>query len=144
MMTKPLIFFVLCLYSAIIPGCGKKEGANLNKNSDEKYIAYYFHPTARCESCINLENYIKELIETKYTDKGFSFKEVNIDLKENEHFRNDYDLKFSSVILVNTNSNKWKNLYLIWSYTDDKEKFLNYAESEINNFINPNVKKYDN
>jgi len=108
-------------------------------NDNTKYIAYYFHPTARCQSCLNLESFMKELIETEYIEDGFQFKEVNIDEEENEHYKKDFDLIFSSVIIVkleNDKQIKWKNLDSVWSYTNDKGKFFNYAEEEIKNFMN--------
>ena len=108
-------------------------------NNNTKYIAYYFHPTARCQSCLNLESFMKELIENKYTEDGFQFNEVNIDEQENEHYKKEFDLQFSSVILVkfeNEKQIKWKSLDSIWSYTNDKEKFFNYAEQEIKDFLN--------
>ena len=108
-------------------------------NSNTKYIAYYFHPTARCQSCLNLESYMKELIDTKYYEDGFHFEEVNIEEKENEHYKKDFELQFSSVILVKFEKDKqikWKNLDSVWSYTNDKKKFFNYAEEEITDFLN--------
>jgi hypothetical protein len=141
MTTKTAIFLTIFLFLSMFTGCGKKEVKLSNKISETKYIVYYFHPTARCESCINMESYIKELIETKYADKGFSFKEVNIEQEENEHYRKDYELKFSSVILSKVETDKqtkWRNLDSVWSYTDNKEKFFNYTEREIINFINSN------
>ena len=108
-------------------------------NNNTKHIAYYFHPTARCQSCLNLESYMKELIDTKFNEDGFHFEEVNIEEKENEHYKKDFDLQFSSVILVkfeNDKQIKWKNLDSVWSYTNDKEKFFNYVEQEITDFRN--------
>lgn len=135
MKTNSIIFLTLALLIAIIAGCGKTEDASTKKNPGDKYIAYYFHPTARCESCINLENYVKEIVETKYAREGFRFKEINIDKTENEHFKKDFDLKFSSVIIRNLNNNKWKNLDSVWSYTENKEKFMKYADRVISDFI---------
>ena len=108
-------------------------------NNNTKYIAYYFHPTARCQNCLNLESYMKELIDTKYNEDGFHFEEVNIEEKENEHYKKDFDLQFSSVILVKFEKDKqikWKSLDSVWSYTKDKKKFFNYAEQEIKDFLN--------
>lgn len=100
---------------------------------------YYFHPTARCESCINIENFTKELIETKYNkEPEIEFITLNIDDAQNEHFRKDYKLKFSSVILTkqkNSIEEKYKNLDSIWTYSSDKEGFFKYLESEIKEFI---------
>ncbi|MCX6163592.1 MAG: nitrophenyl compound nitroreductase subunit ArsF family protein [Ignavibacteriae bacterium] len=138
MKTNKTMFLVFILFIEITIGCGKKEETKIDRNPGDKYVAYYFHPTARCESCINMENYLKEIIENKYEKDGFQFKEVNVDLSENEHFKKDFELKFSSVIILNLNNNKWKNLDSIWSYTDNKEKFIKYADNEISNFIKSN------
>lgn len=134
-MNSKLVIAVFLILSILSSACSKMEKVNQNKNTNSKYIAYYFHPTARCESCIKLEAYIKEVIETKYSNAGFTFKSINIEDRENEHFKKDYNLKFSSVVLLNTQSNKWKNLDSIWSYVDAKEKFFDYTQNEINNFI---------
>ena len=48
-------------------------------------------------------------------------------------------IQCSSVILVKFEDDKqikWKNLDSVWSYTHDKEKFFNYTEEEIRNFMN--------
>jgi len=126
-----LVFISLTLIS-----CSKNETGKTN--SDTKYTAYYFHPTARCESCLNLEAFTKEIIETKYSKDGFTFQSVNTDSKENEHYRKDYDLKFSSLIIVKhegVKQVKWTNLDSVWSYTGNKDKFFKYTENEIQNFI---------
>ncbi|MBL7129595.1 MAG: hypothetical protein ISS16_11505 [Ignavibacteria bacterium] len=125
--SKIVVFIILSLTAF---ACSK---------NNTKYVAYYFHPTARCQSCLNLESYMKELIDTKYTSNRFQFKVVNIEEKENEHYTKDFDLQFSSVILVkfeNDKQIKWNNLDSVWSYTNDKEKFFNYAEQEITDFMN--------
>jgi hypothetical protein len=140
-MTKKLLIFVsVLIFMAVFTGCTKQ--VENKPTADGKYIAYYFHPTARCESCLNLESFLKEMIEKKYAKQGFEFKEVNIEDRENQHYRKDYSLKFSSVIISKVESGKetnWKNLDSVWSYTDNKEKFFIYSEREIDNFIN-NIK----
>ena len=131
---------VLGLLLLVSFSCGKKQDESKQKdNSSTKYIAYYFHPTARCEGCLNMESFLEELIDTKYSKEGFIFTELNIEDKENQHYRKDYDLKFSSVILAKyegDKQSKWKNLDSVWSFTEKKEEFFRYTEKEINQFIN--------
>ena len=124
----------MCIF--VISGCVKKTDTKTSDKNEIKYIAYYFHPTARCEACLNLENYIKELIETKFSNKGFVYKSLNIEQKENEPYRKDFNLLFSSVIIENSMNKKWINLDSIWSFTNNKIKFFEYTEKEINQFIN--------
>lgn len=66
------------------------------------------------------------------------YKAINIEDRENEHFRKDYGLKFSSVVLSKTKDGKeekFKLLDSIWTYSDNKEGFLKYTDSEIQAFI---------
>jgi len=126
------------MFSFLLLSCEHNRGSIPRTEDNANYIAYYFHPAARCESCLNLESYVKELIETKYSKNTFIFKSINIDEEENEHFKKDYDLKFSSVILVrfeNGAQKRWKNLDSVWSFTENKEQFFRYTEKEILNFI---------
>jgi len=108
-------------------------------DAGENYSVYYFHPTARCESCINIENFTKELIESKYSNyPAVGFKAFNIEDKENEHFKKDYGLKFSSVVLSkrkNGREEKFKLLDSVWTYSGDRDGFIKYADSEIQKFI---------
>jgi hypothetical protein len=133
---KQIYFLLLFLLLSVLISCNKNKDEI--KNDNTKYIAYYFHPTARCEGCMNMEAYLKEIIDTKYAKEGITFIGLNIEDTENEHFRKDFDLKYSSVILVKVEGDKntkWKNLDSVWSYTENKQKFFEYSEKEINNFI---------
>jgi hypothetical protein len=128
-----ILFFVLTFF---LISCKSEDK---NTESGLSYTMYYFHPTARCESCINIENYTKELIETKYSkNPEIKFIALNIEDTQNEHFRKDYNLKFSSVIISkqkDSKEEKYKNLDSIWTYSSDKDGFLKYMDSEIKDFI---------
>jgi len=136
-MNKAKYIFGLILVSLILTSCFKESNSVVNEIT---YSVFYFHPTARCESCINIENFTKELIETKYSSLPVILKYVslNIEEPENEHFRKDYSLKFSSIIISkqkNGVEEKYKNLDSIWAYSNNKEGFVQYVDSEIQNFI---------
>lgn len=137
-MNKKLLIIIIFLFSSHVPS---NNYSNNNSGSEKnvKYIAYYFHRTARCTGCLNLEAFTKELIDNKFSKKNVSFISVNVDEQENEHFEKDYNLEFSSVILVkfkNDEQVKWKNVDSIWKYCMDREKFFEYTEKEIKNFMN--------
>jgi hypothetical protein len=131
-----LNIFILLLLSSVFVSCNKE---NVFGTNDITYTVYYFHPTARCESCINIENFTKELITTKYTTPlAMKYTALNIEDPENEHFRKDFNLKFSSVVIVKTKKGgieKYKNLDSIWTYSDNKFNFFNYADREIQSFL---------
>jgi hypothetical protein len=132
-MKRTLLFILLAM---ILFSCKKEES---KIESGVSYTMYYFHPTARCESCINIENFTKELIEAKYkSNPEIKFAALNIEDTQNEHFRKDYNLKFSSVVISKTKDGKeekYENLDSIWSYSDNKDGFTKYMDSEIKEFI---------
>lgn len=130
------ILTLIIIFSFVFISC-KKDGF-LGTN-DITYKVYYFHPTARCESCINIENFTKELVTTKYTTPlAMKYEALNIEEPANEHFRDDFGLKFSSVVIAKYNKGKvekFKNLDSIWSYSGDKFNFFRYADGEIQGFL---------
>jgi hypothetical protein len=112
------------------------------KKEKIKIIVYYFHPTARCPSCINIENFTNEVVNKVFINEKknglLSFVEKNIEDSANEHYISDFNLQFSSVILtkfVNNKQVKWKNLEDVWKFANIKEASLIYLKTEIKNFI---------
>ncbi len=131
-----IIILIFITTSLLFNSCSKDKILGTN---DITYTVYYFHPTARCESCINIENFTKELITTKYTTPlAMKYVALNIEDPENEHFRKDFNLKFSSVVIVKSKkgeTEKYKNLDSIWTYSENKFNFFNYADREIQSFL---------
>jgi hypothetical protein len=132
-MNRIFLFFI---FAILLFSCKKEE---YKIESGVSYTMYYFHPTARCESCINIENFTKELTESKFNkNPEIKFVALNIEDTQNEHFRKDYNLKFSSVIISkrkDSKEEKYKNLDSIWTYSSDKDGFFKYMDSEIKQFI---------
>lgn len=112
------------------------------KKDNIKLIVYYFHATARCKECINIENFTKEIVETEFTKEKKSvkmiFRPLNIEDSVNEHYINDFNLDVSTVILSKLINNKqvgWKNLEHVWKYADDKPLFFKYVKDGIKDFL---------
>lgn len=129
-------FAIIFLLSLFFVSCQKEKIIGTNNIT---YKVYYFHPSARCESCINIENFTKELVTTKYsTPLPMKYESLNIEEPDNEHFRKDFNLKFGSVVIAKYNKGqveKYKNLDSIWSYSDNKFNFFKYADSEFQAFL---------
>jgi hypothetical protein len=107
-----------------------------------KVVAYYFHGRARCPTCHKLELYSKEAIETNFkaalSSGKLEFKVVNVEDKGNEHYGRDYQLYTKSLILSLVKDGKemkWKNLDKIWEYVGNKERFIDYVKSNLNDFL---------
>ncbi len=128
-----IIVIILCLFFA---SCQKEKIIGTN---DITYKVYYFHPSARCESCINIENFTRELVTTKYSSPlPMKFESLNIDDDGNAHFKKDFNLKFSSVVITKYSKGqveKYRNLDSIWSYSDNKFDYFRYADSEFKEFL---------
>ncbi len=107
-----------------------------------KVVAYYFHGTYRCPTCLTIERYSKEAIEqyfTKELQEGrLEFKPLNVEEPENRHYIQDYQLYTKSLVITLHKDNKqteWKNLENVWTNVRDKEKFYQYVKEEIEKFL---------
>ena len=105
-------------------------------------IAYYFHGDKRCRTCLAIEAYTKEAIESGFGDRiesgELELRIVNVDEPQNEHFIEDYGLTTKSVIIAEFRGGveqRWKNLDKIWEYVGDKEVFLDYVRGETEAYI---------
>jgi hypothetical protein len=107
-----------------------------------KIVAYYIHQTKRCPSCRKIEAYTDEAITSHFADQlesgDLEWQLINIDIEGNEHYMDDYQLFTKSVILSRVENGKeveYKNLKKIWELLNNKEKFIDYIESEITTFM---------
>ncbi len=105
-------------------------------------IAYYFHGTIRCETCLKIETQAREAIERRFSlemaAKRLIFKAVNYDQPENAHFSNDFKLPCPSLVLVRQTAGKdekWKLLAETWEHVENPIKFSEYVEGEVEKFL---------
>ncbi len=65
---------------------------------------YYFHFTRRCTTCLNVEKYSKEAVETLYPEqvkKGqIKFQSVNLEEKEGEAIGARYKIEGQTLLVV--------------------------------------------
>jgi len=126
------------------PGKKLKKDSTLNKKEDtQRILAYYFHPTARCVTCKNIEAYSIEAINEweEKSGKKVVWKELNIEDSVNEHYVDEYELQFSSLVIVRYTEGRkdnWKNLEETWKLVNDKESFKKYVIFELNQFTKNN------
>ncbi len=107
-----------------------------------RVIAYYFHGNLRCYTCKTMEAYSREAIESAFAKelkKGrLVWQPVNIDIKGNEHFAQDYKIYTRSLVLVSEVRGKpaqFKNLEKIWQLVRDKEAFFRYVQEETRSYL---------
>ena len=109
---------------------------------NQQVIAYYFHGTVRCETCLKIERQARDVIEQRFQTEldaqRLVFKPLNYDLPENAHFQQDYKLPCPSLVLVRQKDGKdekWTLLGNTWQLVEDPVKFNNYIETEVNKFL---------
>jgi hypothetical protein len=113
-------------------------------------IIYYFYTDYRCPSCLKIEAYSREAIDSGFVEQlkngQIKFEAINTDRKENAHFLDDYQLYTKSLIVAKvTDGNPakdpkpedrpaWKNLTKVWELLGDKKDFIKYVQSEVRAF----------
>ncbi len=127
-----ILFFVLVMVCFFTPIPDTYAGAS------GKIITYYFHGTNRCRTCLKIEELTKITVNTHFQDelkKGrLQWQPVNIDLPENKHFVEDYNLYTRSVVVVDMRGEKvsrWKNLERIWQLVSKEDVFKQYIQKEV-------------
>jgi len=110
--------------------------------ASDTFIAYYFHRTMRCPTCLAIERNSKEAVE-----KGFvpdlksgrlTWRAVNIEEAGNEHFEKDFELESSSLVLVEMSGNRvarWKNLEEVWELVSEPPDLHEYVRTELAAFM---------
>lgn len=107
-----------------------------------KIIAYYFHVTVRCTTCRAIESYSKEVIHARFSKelaaRHLEWRLVNVQLPENRHFIQDYQLFTKSLVLVRTQNGQQKEYKVLndtWELVGDKSAMQSYVEKEVRGFL---------
>lgn len=119
-----------------------KAGAAVSQIADQKVVAYYFHGNVRCATCKKIEAFAKESIDSAYAadlkNGDLEWRVVNIDLPENKHFIDDYQLYTRSVVLSDLHKGEqtqWKNLDKVWTLVRNHDQFVSYIQNEVANYL---------
>lgn len=106
------------------------------------YAAYYFHGNIRCETCRAIEAQAKTAIRSGFDNELASgmleWQAVNFDLPENAHFREEFGLTHSTLVLIERNGGQTKRfvaLDRVWELVQDKSDFQSYVQTELSNWM---------
>jgi hypothetical protein len=148
-----LLFVGLSLTYLVIKETGKQSVAEteavpvsaITESSESvghQVIAYYFHGQRRCPSCIKIEAYSKETVDSLFQDAlrdgRLVWRVVNFEESGNEHYSEDYKLIAQSLIIVDRHNGEqtaWKNLDKVWELLGDKQAFMSYVYEEITSYL---------
>ncbi|NWF82372.1 MAG: hypothetical protein HXY18_00920 [Bryobacteraceae bacterium] len=115
---------------------------DIEKRAASKVIAYYFHVTVRCATCRAIEAYSKQVIHERFakelTSGQLEWRLVNVQLPENRHFINDYQLFTKSLVLVREAGGRQKEFKVLndtWELVGDKVAMQRYVEKEVREYL---------
>ena len=144
MNTKSIITVVLLIFVAVsltvvvmrstsTPAVKNQPDSSLASSGD-RVIAYYFHRTQRCPTCLRIEELTHEIVHAQFgaeTSSGkLELRIVNIEDAGNEHFETDFNLVSQSIVLVSMKDGrpmKWENLDKIWELIGTEPDFNTYV-----------------
>jgi hypothetical protein len=144
-MTRARILLGLLLAVAGVMGAAEKPVAAAGETgqaTNTQVIAYYFHGTIRCETCLKIEKQAREAIEVRFPveilEKRLVFRPVDYDKPENAHYLKDYKLPCPSLVVVRQKgekAEKWKLLDKTWEQVENPIKFNEYVEREVEKLL---------
>ena len=115
---------------------------NTPEPESDKVVVYYFHGMRRCPTCLRIEAYAREALESGFGDAlrsgKLQWRAINVDDRENRHYIQDYALVSKSLIasaVKNGRQKQWKDLQQIWELVGDKEAFLRYLQQEVRKYL---------
>lgn len=125
------------------PGPSAEGQGDATRAEPERVVtAYYFHGDKRCPTCIKLEAYAHEALETRFAEElgagRLRWDVVNVDEAGNGHFVTDFQLVSKSVVLAEMEDGRpvrWKNLERIWDLVHDKAAYVEYIRTNTQEFL---------
>ncbi len=117
--------------------------ATAGAGSTRRVLATYFHNTARCVTCRSIEQRSREAIEAAFAPElasgQLTWRALNMEEKENEHYAIDYDLTSASLVLAEMEGNaelRFKVLGQTWDLVHKRQPLLeDYVEDETRAFL---------
>jgi len=112
-----------------------------NERQSPALVAYYFHGTSRCPTCLKMEKYAREAIEESFDGDVQSgrvqWQAVNYDEPANEHFVKQYKLFASALVLVSgqADAQRWQKLERIWDLVGDEPGFKAYVIDQVTSML---------
>lgn len=107
-----------------------------------EYVAYYFHRSARCVTCLKIEQGAHDVIFRDFTEQlkagKLLFLPTNVESQGNEHFIKDYELVSQALVLVRYDGGKpvqARKLDRVWDLIGDGDQFDQYVHHEVASFL---------
>lgn len=138
-----LAVVVISIIWLVTPRQSKTDATSVTATTaPAEYVAYYFHRTARCVTCLKIEHSAHDVIFRDFADQlregKLLFLPTDVEAVGNEHFIKDYELVSQALVLVNYDDGKVvrsRNLERIWDLVGDSAQFDEYVRHEVATFL---------
>lgn len=126
---------------------GGESAANASESGENsaahKVVAYYFHNTQRCPTCLKIERLAADAIKAQFADEvqrgDIEWHVLNMEESPNEHFVSDYALVTSSLVIVDIRGGQqraWTNMERVWDLVhDDEAAFTAYVAKQVRAYL---------
>ena len=105
-MKKELLMVALCVGMVAMIGCTPKKAKSDGDGKSDVVEVLYFHGSQRCVTCMAVEELTKAVLEGQFSEQmqedRLHFR--TIDLIEQEEIANEYEVAWSSLLLVDYDS----------------------------------------
>ncbi len=112
-----------------------------NLKPAEKIQVFLFHSTQRCPSCIAIGKFAKETVEQNFAPElksgKIEFKEINIDLPENEALASKFQAT-GSALFINPIIDGKDNIEedtRVWRLVSNEQEFISYLTDKIKKLL---------
>jgi hypothetical protein len=141
-LTAVLLLFVgVTLVALVVQNVRERRSTAAALPLAEGTSVVYFHGKLDCSTCRTIEAYAREAVADGFAKPlqtgGMSWREIDFDEPQAAHFKQDFDLVATSLVLVEVRGGRparWKMLPDVWSLTGDKTQFVQYVQGEVRRF----------
>lgn len=106
-MKRVLLMLTLCVGGACLAGCDAQNKSSDGDGKRDVVEVLYFHGTQRCKSCVEAERIVQSVLAEQYTEaiEQGKLRYRTIDIINDEDIANEYEVVWSSLILVDYDTN---------------------------------------
>jgi hypothetical protein len=106
-MKNVLLILTLCVGMVACSGGKTKSVAENQQTKKDVVEVLYFHGTQRCKSCVEAERIVQSVLAEQYTEaiEQGKLRYRTIDIINDEDIANEYEVVWSSLLLVDYDTN---------------------------------------
>lgn len=122
---------------------GGRGGTDLfEKGPSDGVLIVYFHHTARCASCRQIEESARAVVDREFralmAEGRLAWRTVDLDAPGNRGLAREYHVAAAAVVVIEVRGGRpgrWKNLDRAWELVDDSDSLSAFFQREIEAFL---------